>query len=166
VRVQVEPSTIDLSIEPDGQRRDGDLEILDGATNEATARVRIEALGRGILLRTPAWSTGLADLTLMFVGETGRLFLGAKQISCVIDLARGEVAHVFEHFLFWGYSRAVRPGWILETGELDCLFRALDGRIMGRVPVDPPWESTIEDRGIRYESIVNGVTFLEFPDAT
>lgn len=165
MRIRIEPTTVAISIEIDGKPVGGDLEIVDGQTDEATARVRIEALGRGIMLRTPPGPTGLADVTLMFVEETGLLFLGAKRTSCVVDLARGEVAHVFEHLLFWGFDRKARPGWVLETGELDCLFRALDGRVVGQVPVDPPWESTIEGSGIRYQSIVQGMTFLMFPDA-
>jgi hypothetical protein len=165
VRIQIEPSAVDLSIEIDGEPREGDLTIIDGAAEDATARVRIEVLGFGIALRTPSWRTGLADLTLMFVDETRLLFLGAKRMSCAVDLARSQVAHVFEHTLFWGFDRTTRPGWILETGELDCLFRALDGRVVAQVPVDPPWESTVDTHGIRFESMVNGVTFLRFPDA-
>src|SRR5215470_8238861 len=130
MRIQIEATTVDISIEVAGEPRRGDLEIIDGADHEASARVRIEILGTGILLRTPTWSTGLADVTLLYVEETGRLFLGAMRTSCVVDLARAAIEHRFEHCLFWGFNRTTRPGWILETGELDCLFRALDGRVV------------------------------------
>jgi hypothetical protein len=165
VRVHVEPTSAEISVEPGGQLREGDVEFVDGPSGDATAVIRVELLGQGILVRTPPWSSGLADLTLMLVDETGRLFVGAKRTSCVVDLERRMVAHAFDHCLFWGFDRTTRPGWILETGELDCLFRALDGRVLTQVPVDPPWESVVEADGVRFQSIVHGTTFLKFPDA-
>lgn len=164
MRIQIEPTTVGISIEVAGELRRGDLEIIDGADHEASARVRIEILGTGILLRTPTQPSGLADVTLLYVEETGCLFLGATRTSCVVDLARAAIEHRFEHCLFWGFNRTTRPGWILETGELDCLFRALDGRVVAQVPVDPPWESTVEPQGVRFQSDVHGTTFLPFPD--
>jgi hypothetical protein len=93
--------------------------------------------------------SGLVNLTVMEVPESGRIFLGGQRRSCVVDLAAKSVEHVFEHCLCWGFSRDSWPNVVLETGELDCLWRALDGRILGHVSVDPPWEMHSDERGVR-----------------
>ena len=127
--------------------------------------VLLDVSGARIRYELDLQNSGLCDLTIMNVEETSRLFLGGHRASCVVDLATMTAGHRFEHCLFWGFDRDTRPGFVLETGELDCLFRGLDGRVLGHVPVDPPWETFAEPGGIRFESIVYGSQFLPFPDA-
>lgn len=165
-RVLIEPSVASIVVEV---RTDwavvekGELVIDDGAGGVehavciAVGGVRVRYLLDGV-------QTGLVDLTVMVVAETGHLFLGGKRRSCVVDLERGVVEHVFEHCLFWGFDRATRPGFVLETGELDCLFRGLDGEVLAQTRVDPPWECHVEAEGVRFESSGLGTTFLAFPD--
>src|SRR6185312_16034182 len=112
------------------KHRSGEPVVVDGDLDDADTLVRIDAGGFVFGVRMRAFATGLADLSLLYVEETHRLFVGAKSSSFVVDLARGEVEHTFEHTLFWGFDRSTRPGFVLETGELDCLFRALDGQVV------------------------------------
>lgn len=168
LRIRVEPSLAPLTIDvlPSGLRP-ADPEVLVVVDDERTAdhTVRLDVDGFRVWYLLEAIPTGLVDLTVMFVEETARLFLGGKRLSCVVDVARGVVEHRFEHCLFWGFDRATRPGFVYEAGELDCLFRGLDGRVLGHVPVDPPWDCQPEAGGLRFESMVHGTTFLAFPGA-
>ncbi len=137
--------------------------VLDATANDVKLVVRLELMRRRIRYELELRGTGPQDLVVLHVEETGRFFLGGHQSSCVIDLKTMTVEHGFEHCLFWGFDRQTRPGFVLETGELDCLFRALDGRVLGKVPVDPPWLMFEEPGGLRFESIVHGSQFLPFP---
>jgi len=165
-RVLIEPSAIPIVVEviPSAAHATdpGALEILE--TGVPDHAVHLDVGGLHIWYRLEAIPTGLVDLTVMYVEATARLFLGGQRLSCVVDVARAVVEHRFEHCLFWGFDRATRPGFVLETGELDCLFRGLDGRVLAQTAVDPPWERHVEAAGVRFESMVLGTTFLAFPD--
>ncbi len=164
MRFLIEPAPFAIEIAA-GVERKGELVIVDGKPEDADAYVRIDTGAFAFGVRMWMFPTGLPDLSVMYVAETHRLFVGAKVSSFVIDLARGAVEHTFEHTMFWGFDRSTRPGFVLETGELDCLFRALDGRVLDCTSVDPPWESFVEAGGVRFQSCVLGRTFLPFPDA-
>ena len=168
-KIRIEPSAIPITTEVREARAvagpgEGHLRIVDGKPDDVTCAIIVDADGFKIRYEVDARPVGLCDLTILFVEETRRLFLGGRRLSSVVDVARGVVEHSFEHCLFWGFDRSARPGFVLETGELDCLFRALDGRVLGQVPVDPPWETFVEHGGIRFQSTVYGSQFLEFPD--
>lgn len=165
MRFVIAPAPFEIEIAEGGEPRAGELLVVDGELREAATFVRIDTGAFAFGVRIEMVRTGLPDLTLMYVEETHRLFVGAKWTSFVVDLAGGAVDHTFEHTMFWGFDRSTRPGFVLETGELDCLFRALDGRVLGTTAVDPPWESLVEPGGVRFQSIVHGRTFLAFPDA-
>jgi hypothetical protein len=168
-RIRIEPSTIAMTVEVRKGRSagvvgDGVLRVVDGKEEGVDCVILLDVGATRLRYEVDSRPVGLCDLTILFVEETRRLFLGGRRLSSVVDLDRGTVDHPFEHCLFWGFDRVTRPGFILETGELDCLFRALDGRVLGHVPVDPPWESLVEPGGIRFESIVHGSQFLAFPE--
>jgi hypothetical protein len=168
-RIRIEPSSLPISFEVFEGRHaapePGELLVLDSGADNVRLVVLLDVSGARIRYELELWTVGLHELTVMHVEETSRLFLGGRQSSCVVDLATMTIEHRFEHCLFWGFDRAARPGFVLETGELDCLFRGLDGRVLGRVPVDPPWEMFAEPGGLRFESIVYGSHLLAFPDA-
>ncbi len=160
-----EPILVEVCSDRSRARSDAEVHVVDGDPDDVDAVVFITLRERVVRYELDTRLVGLSDLTIMFVEETRLLFLGGRRLSCVVDLASGVVCHPFEHCLFWGFDRAARPGFVLETGELDCLFRALDGTVLARVPVDPPWESVPKPGGISFESIVQGKHFLGFPDA-
>lgn len=129
---------------------------------KANAAVNLKLGSFRLQYRLADMSTGLADFSVLWRPATRRLFLGGKRQSCVVNVDTGTVEHVFEHCLFWGFSDG-RPGYVLETGELDCLLRRDDGEIVARTAVDPPWELHHEPDGYRFESMVMGSTFLRYP---
>ena len=168
--IRIEPSAIAINVEVrEGRRAGGEgdemLSIVDGKEDDVDCVILVDVDDTRLRYEVDSRPVGLCDLTILFVAETRRLFLGGKRLSSVVDLDAGIVEHSFDHCLFWGFDRLTRPGFIHETGELDCLFRALDGRVLGSVPVDPPWERFVEPGGVRFESIVYGSQFLPFPDA-
>jgi hypothetical protein len=109
-----------------------------------------------------SYNTGLQDLTLLFIDNTNTLFIGGKRKSCSINIIEKVIDNEFEHYLFWDFD-ILDNGYVLETGELDCLLRNQKGVILNQVPVDPPWESFYDEDGIIFESIVYGKQFLKFP---
>lgn len=137
-----------------------DTLIISEPNADAGVNVKLGALR--LQYRFENIPTGLVDFSVLWRPKTGRLFLGGKRQSCVVNVATRTVEHVFEHCLFWGFSDG-RPGFVLETGELDCLIRRDDGEIIARTTVDPPWELHHEPDGYRFESIVNGTTYLRYP---
>lgn len=136
--------------------------VLVIAEVRANVAVNVKLGGFRLQYRFENQPIGLADFNVLWRPKTGKLFLGGKRQSCVVDVATGTVEHVFEHCLFWHFSDG-RPGYVLETGELDCLIRRDDGTIVAHAPVDPPWESHDEPDGYRFESLVHGTTHLRYP---
>ncbi len=115
-----------------------------------------------IYMYTNDYQFGLNDITIQYIEDTRKLLVAGKRKSFVIDLIQHSVSDDFTHDLFWDITQ-LNNGYILETGELDCLLRDESGAILDRVPVDPPYETFFEDDGIRFESIVYGTTKLKYP---
>jgi hypothetical protein len=105
---------------------------------------------------------GVNDLTVFCLEDTQTILIGGKKKSCNINLTTRSVENEFSHCLFWDFTK-LKNGLILETGELDCLLRDINGIIIGQAPVDPPYEIFYEEDGIRFESIVYGTTYLKYP---
>ena len=168
IRVHIEPCALPVavSVEPAGESEAvaDELQIVDREPDEVTHVVRLE-LGGALRVRysLSAHSTGLVDLTVMHIASTNRLFLGGKRKSCVVDVEEERLEHEYEHCLFWGFDPVTLPGFVLETGELDCLLRSLDGAVLGHCSVDPPWEMYVEEGRVRFESSAQGTSFLPLP---
>jgi len=108
------------------------------------------------------YSTGLHDLQLFKIPDSQILLIGGKRKSLSLDLGSMQVANVYEHNLFWGFD--TMNDYILEFGELNCLFRDKSGKILNSVDMEPPWECFREEDGLRFESDgLTGTTFLKFP---
>jgi hypothetical protein len=146
-----------------GEMTAGALLISEATHSGRSAAVDLRIGAFHLQYRFEQWPTGLVDFTALWIPQTQRLFLGGKRQSCVVNIATSTVEHCFEHCLFWSFAVSERPGFVLETGELDCLLRQDDGQIVARAPVDPPWEIHALPDGYRFESIVHGTTFLRYP---
>lgn len=167
MRVRVEPTTVPVIVTAASPQREADgheIAVDEAPIEEIDGAFLIEIRGVRVRYRFHARREATTDLTILVLADHGRLFLGGGRRSCVIDLDRRVVEHTFDHWQFWGFDRLTRPGFVLETGELDALFRAPDGRILGHVPVDPPWESRVDQAGIRFSSLVQGERLLPFPE--
>ncbi|MHA0858398.1 hypothetical protein [Paenibacillus sp. CMAA1364] len=101
-------------------------------------------------------------MTIFCLEDTQTILIGSKKKSCAINLITRTVEYEFSHCLFWDFTE-LKNGLILETGELDCMLRNINGKIIAQVPVDPPYEIFHEEDGIRFESIVYGTTYLKYP---
>ena len=165
-RVRIIATTIPLSFEVREARSvpsSGELVITAARPDDVDVAVLIDAGGVAVRFETSTRLPCPELLTVLHSAETGRLFVGGGERSCVVNLAAKAVEHMFEHCLFWGFEVGPRPGLILETGELDCLFRALDGSVASQVSVEPPWESTVEIDGIHFAVAGVGTRVLLFP---
>ncbi len=109
-----------------------------------------------------AYSSGLQDFTVLVIPETHTVLIGGKKKSCSVNMINKKTENEFEHCLFWDFS-LLNNGYVFESGELDCILRDRSGKIIDKVPVDPPWESDLKDDGIRFSSTLYGETFLRFP---
>jgi hypothetical protein len=141
LRFKILNSEADLEIveSPPGEIAAWALLISEPTRGRPSAAVDLRLGAFRLQYRFEELPTGLVDFTALWVPQTQRLFLCGKRQSCVVNIATSTVEHLFEHYLFWS-SASARPGFVLETGELDCLLRQDDGQIVAQVPVDPPWE--------------------------
>jgi len=97
---------------------------------------------------------------LLYVPETGVLFLGCGSISARVSTLESKLIDIDNVFLFWGLSR--HKEYVLETGELECFLYSLSGKKVSSTAVDPPYEIEVTDTGIKFESIVLGSTWLGY----
>ena len=122
------------------------------------------ALGRQNVVARVHWSSSAsADFHILLVPETNHLFLGGGQVSGTINLSEGLIVSQESPCLFWAFERFDR--YIVEYGELECLLYDLEGRVLDRALVDPPYEVRHAVGGINFVSIVAGSTWLTFPVA-
>ena len=94
------------------------------------------------------------SLGLLAIQETNVLFIGAGSFAAVVDFRSRRVLSEHPVELFWGFS--YQHGSVLLRSELDCFMFSPAGRLLGHVPVDPPWEETADDDGITFVSLVYG----------
>lgn len=109
------------------------------------------------------FNTGLHHFTI-YVREN-IIFIAGQTKSCTINMLTNKVENEFEHTLFWDFDE-IREGFILESGEIDCLLRDKNGKIIDKAYVEPPYEMFEECDRIRFEfeSIIEGGrTYLNFP---
>lgn len=152
-----ELKSIELQIEPDA------LVIYDDDISKTNTIFKIVIEDYLIIYYYfEAYSSGLQDFTLLAIPETHTVLIGGKKKSFSVNMINKKAENEFEHCLFWDFS-VLNNGYVFESGELDCLLRDMSGKIIDKVPVDPPWESNFKDDGIRFSSIVSGETFLRFP---
>lgn len=97
---------------------------------------------------------------LLYVPETGVLFLGCGSLSARVAVQQRRLLDVKNICLFWGFSR--HKDFVLETGELECFLYSLSGAEISTTAVDPPYEIDVTENGIKFESIVLGTTWLRF----
>lgn len=103
--------------------------------------------------------TGVSQ-EILFVPETGILFLGCGSISARISTKENKLVGFEDVFLFWGLDR--HKYYVLETGELECFLYSLSGDKISTADVDPPYEMEVKKEGIRFDSIVHGTTWLKY----
>jgi hypothetical protein len=108
------------------------------------------------------WESCLSGISqeILYVPETGILFLGCGCVSARISTKESRLIGVEDVSLFWGLSR--HKDYVLETGELECFLYSLSGKKISRADVDPPYEMEVTDKGIRFKSIVLGDTWLRY----
>ncbi len=104
---------------------------------------------------------GGENLGFALIEETATLFIGSGGISAAIDLRNNKIIRQHEVLLFWEFKQI--RGWILELGEVDCFLHSPTGTLIAAVPVDPPYEYTITDEGIRIATTLFGIQWLRFP---
>jgi hypothetical protein len=141
----------------------GELVITAVRPDDVDTAVLVKVQGLELRFETSSRLPGADLLSVLHVAETGRLFLGGGERSCVVDLATRSVEHAFDHCLFWSFEPGPRPGLVLELGELDALFRALDGSVVSQLTIEPPWTSAVEEDGIHFDIAGVGTRVLGFP---
>lgn len=104
-------------------------------------------------------SSGVSQ-ELLYVPETGVLFLGCGSISARVSTRESKLIDTENVCLFWGLSR--HKEYVLETGELECFLYSLSGEKISSAAVDPPYEIEVTDSGIKFESMVLGSTWLRY----
>lgn len=101
-----------------------------------------------------------ASQEVLFVPETGVLFLGCGSISARVSTRDSKLIGFESVCLFWGLSR--HKEYVLEIGELECFLYSLSGEKISATAVDPPYEMEVTEKGIKFESIVLGSTWLRY----
>ena len=110
------------------------------------------------------WQANTPDsssLGLAVVESSDMLFVGASSLVAAISLASGKRVHETQTELFWGFE--FKPNSILARCELECMLFSYDGALVGRAPVDPPWEESESSDGIVFQSGVYGRQVLTWP---
>lgn len=97
---------------------------------------------------------------ILFVSETGVLFIGCGSISARICTKTSRVLDTNDICLFWGLENL--ENYVLETGELECFLYSKSGDQISSAEVDPPYEMKMTEKGIEFESIVHGTTWLKY----
>lgn len=97
---------------------------------------------------------------VLYIPETGILFLGASAISAQISTRESKLIGIEFPCLFWSLER--HKSFVLESGELECFLYDKHGKKVSSTAVDPPYEMEVTDKGIKYESIVMGTTWLRY----
>jgi len=112
-----------------------------------------------ILLFWDSCSSGVSQ-ELLYVPETGVLFIGCGSVSVRVSTKESRLIDVKNICLFWGLSR--HKEFVLETGELECFLYSLSGETISSTSVDPPYQMDVTENGIKFESIVLGNTWLRY----
>ena len=97
-------------------------------------------------------------VSILAVEATQVLFLGVGRLLAVINYSTGEVLYEDILTLFWSLTHM--HGSVLLRSELECCMFTEDGRLAGSVPVDPPWEESLDSDGIHFQSSVYGHAYL------
>lgn len=125
-----------------------------------------------ILVRQPGqeariavhWTCEVDDrFQFLLIPETGVLFIGAEILSGVVHLHTRQVLDQKQVFLFWAFER--KGAFVLELGEMTCFLYDLNGRLVGQVAVDPPYQVEETEAGIKFTSEVAGQQWLVYPAA-
>ena len=133
--------------------------------NDVLTTVSVAAVDADpVTIRIHWSSSAAADFHVLFVPETNLLFVGGGQISAAVDLSEMVVATQEAPLLFWSFERVDR--YVVEYGELECLLYDLNGHVLDRASVDPPYEVHRLAHGIHFVSMVAGSTWLTFPVVT
>ena len=118
---------------------------------------------RTVAARVHWSSSASADFQILLVPETNHLYVGGGQVSAAINLAERLVVSQESPCLFWGFER--RDRYVVEYGELECMLYDLQGQVLDRASVDPPYDVRHAAGGINFVSIVAGSTWLTLPGA-
>ena len=101
------------------------------------------------------------NFSLLLVEATSRLFIGAGRFVAILDYHRGVFVDEYHTDLLYGFS--FRRDCVLVRSELECFLFASAGDLLGRVPVDPPWEERAVPDGLEFRSPVSGIQLLKWP---
>ncbi len=107
--------------------------------------------------------TSATSVEVLYVPETGVMFIGAGTVSARISTKDSSLLDSDDVCLFWGFDRH-KEKYVLETGELECFLYNLEGKKISTAVVDPPYETKILEKGINFESIVSGSTWLLYEE--
>ncbi len=139
-------------------RRDKDIFIESNSSNNTLSTITFNDY-LTIYIFWNSCSTGVCQ-ELLYVPETGVLFLGCGSISARVSTRESKLLDIGNVCLFWGVSR--HKDYVLETGELECFLYSLWGEKISSTEVDPPYEMETTKDGIRFDSIVHGSTWLRY----
>jgi hypothetical protein len=107
------------------------------------------------------WHSSVLPFSILHAPESQTLFLGVARLSARVSLPSFEVIGRTEHCLFWGFEQ--RRGYVLGLAESDCHLYHRDGRIIGDMLVDPPYEVVEHDDHIAFETSTYGTQRVAFP---
>jgi len=101
------------------------------------------------------------EFHLLLVEGASRLFLAAGEFVGVLDYQEGCLVNELRLSTLYGLSW--QRGCVVLRSELECLLLSPEGVVLGRVPVDPPWEERETREGLEFRSEVAGRQILRWP---
>lgn len=109
--------------------------------------------------------SGIRDLKILLPENSNALFIGGKSKSMVVDLIECEPKEEHYRVLFWDFTITPNGKYILDEGELSCVLRDFNGKIIREVGVEPPYVSEYVDEGILYHCDgITGAVLLKFDE--
>lgn len=101
------------------------------------------------------------EFHVLMIESASRLFLAAAEFVGVLDYQAGRLVNELRVPYVQDFSW--RRGCVVLRSELECLLFSPEGAVLGRVPVDPPWEERETPQGLEFRSEVAGTQLLRWP---
>lgn len=104
-------------------------------------------------------STTEHEFAALIIPETDKLFFGSKFYYGIIDLKLKKIDVIENCTLFWNFEK--HSNTIVVITELLALSLNLNGDVIDKVPIDPPFESKFFNDRIEFQSLVCGRQVLK-----
>ncbi len=148
------------SIEPD---KNADIIISDqSSTTKFKTIVELHTESKVTVINL-LWSNSanLNSISFKWLEPEETLFIGAGEVSAVIDIHTRKIKQINYPMLFWTWKEV--DNFILELTETECRLFTRNGNYIDEVPVDPPYEYELKKNHIEFNSIVMGKHIIKLP---